>query len=112
LRAEYGRFVDKGAEVLAVGPEGPHRFRQVWEEQRFPFVGLADPRHTVENRYGQEVIPAKFGRMPALMVIDKQGVIRYAHFGEDMSDIPKNANMLALLDELRAEEEALREDST
>jgi peroxiredoxin Q/BCP len=38
--------------------------------------------------------------MPAMLVVDKQGVIRFAHFGDDMADIPKNEDVLALLDQL------------
>jgi len=53
-------------------------------------VGLADPTHTVAKRYGQEVKLLKWGRMPALMVIDKAGQVTYKHYGGSMSDIPPN----------------------
>jgi peroxiredoxin Q/BCP len=104
LREEYELFVARDAEILVIGPEGPRRFKQVWEAEGYPFVGFADYRHTVANRYGQEVKLQKLGRMPALLIIDKQGVIRFAHFGDDMSDIPKNEDVLALLDRLNQEE--------
>jgi peroxiredoxin len=104
LREEYDKFAEQDAQILVIGPEGPRRFKQVWEAERYPFVGFADYRHTVANRYGQEVKLRKLGRMPALLVIDKQGVIRFAHFGDDMSDIPKNEDVLALLDRLNQEE--------
>jgi peroxiredoxin len=100
LREDYAEFVERDAEVLAIGPEGPHRFKQVWEEQGYPFVGLADYRHEVANRYGQQVKLLKLGRMPAMLIVDKQGVIRFVHFGDDMADIPKNGDVLALLERL------------
>jgi peroxiredoxin Q/BCP len=100
LREDYAEFVERDAEILAIGPEGPRRFKQVWEEQGYPFVGLADYRHEVANRYGQQVKLLKLGRMPAMLIVDKQGVIRFVHFGDDMADIPKNADVLALLDQL------------
>ena len=53
--------------------------------------------------YGQQVKWLKFGRMPALTVIDKQGRVHYRHYGESMSDIPPNVTVLALLDELNRE---------
>lgn len=40
------------------------------------------------------------GRMPALFVIDKTGIVRYQHYGHDMQDIPENSTILSLLDEL------------
>jgi len=38
--------------------------------------------------------------MPAVLVVDKAGQIRYQHYGESMSDIPLNQEILNLLDEL------------
>jgi peroxiredoxin Q/BCP len=104
LREDYDKFVKQGAEILVIGPEGPRRFKQVWETERYPFVGFADYRHTVADRYGQEVKLLKLGRMPALLIVDTEGVIRFAHFGDDMADIPKNNDVLALLDRLNQEE--------
>lgn len=65
-----------------------------------PFVGLADPKHTVADAYNQQVNWLKLGRMPAVVVVDKAGQIRYTHYGDSMSDIPPNAEILTLLDEL------------
>jgi peroxiredoxin len=104
LREDYDEFVKRSAEILVIGPEGPRRFKQVWEVERYPFVGFADYRHTVAGRYGQEVSLRKLGRMPALLVIDKQGIIRFAHFGDTMADISKNQDVLALLNQLNQEE--------
>jgi len=40
------------------------------------------------------------GRMPAQVLIDKTGFARFVHYGHDMSDIPSNQEILALVDEL------------
>jgi len=100
LREDHDEFTEKGAEILVIGPEGPRRFKQVWDEQRYPFVGFSDYRHTVADLYGQEVNLTKLGRMPAMLIVDKQGIIRFAHFGDNMADIPRNEDVLALLDQL------------
>lgn len=71
-----------------------------------PFIGLPDLRSRVANRYYQEVNLFKFGRMPALFVIDRQGVIRFAHYGDSMQDIPPNELVLEVLDQINAEEAA------
>jgi peroxiredoxin Q/BCP len=34
------------------------------------------------------------------VVVDKAGVARFAHYGHSMSDIPANADLLKLLDEI------------
>lgn len=100
LRQEYQKFVDRGAEILVVGPDSERAFQDYWQKEDMPFVGLADPTHTVAQRYGQEVKLLKFGRMPALMVVDRAGQVAYRHYGGSMSDIPPNAEILAVLDEL------------
>jgi hypothetical protein len=38
------------------------------------------------------------------MVIDKDGLVRYKHYGDAMSDIPPNPQILAILDRLNREE--------
>lgn len=66
-------------------------------------MGFSDYKHTVANLYGQEVNLLKLGRMPAMLVVDKKGIIRFAHFGDNMADIPRNEDVLALLDRLNKE---------
>jgi peroxiredoxin Q/BCP len=104
LRGDYQKFVDRQAEIIAVGPEEPAAFADWWHEQNMPFTGIGDPKHVIADLYGQEVNPLKFGRMPALIVIDKEGKIRFRHYGNSMSDIPENDKVLALLDGLNKEQ--------
>jgi len=103
LRQDYREFLARDAKVLVVGPDSESAFRDFWQQEDMPVIGLADPSHAVARRYGQEVKLLKFGRMPALMVIDKAGQVRYKHYGDAMSDIPPNADMLAILDALNQE---------
>jgi peroxiredoxin len=103
LRQDYQRFVDRDAEVVVVGPDSEQAFKEYWRNEGIPYVGLADPNHTVAKRYGQEVKLLKLGRMPALMVIDSSGQVAYKHYGGSMSDIPPNPQILAILDELNQE---------
>ena len=103
LRQDYQKFVDRHAEVIAVGPEDTKTFSDYWHSEQMPFVGIADPKHIIANLYGQKVNPFKLGRMPALIVIDKEGRIRYQHYGDSMSDIPSNEEILSLLDNLNKE---------
>ena len=100
LRREYQKFTERGAEVIAVGPENAEAFTHFWRGQKMPFPGIPDPKHVIARLYGQQVKPLKWGRMPALMIIDKEGRIRYGHYGDSMSDIPSDAEVLEMLDEL------------
>jgi peroxiredoxin len=100
LRQDYAEFLARDAEVVVVAPEKLNAVQDYWKKEKLPFVGLADPDHKVARSYGQQIKWLKWGRMPALAVIDKQGRIHYRHYGESMSDIPTNSQVLALLDEL------------
>ena len=63
-----------------------------------PPVGLADPERTAANRCGQKVGLLKLGRMPALMVIDKAGEVRFRRHAGATFDIPPNRQVLAAPD--------------
>lgn len=48
----------------------------------------------------QEVKPLKLGRMPALLIIDKQGIIKYSYYSDSMEDIPDNEELFQTLKEI------------
>ena len=88
--------------ILVVGPEDAPAFARYWREHDLSFTGLPDAEHTVLNLYGQETKLRKFGRLPAQIVVDRAGKVRSIHYGQDMTDIPSNSEMLALMDEVNA----------
>ena len=98
LRQGYEGFLSRDAEIIVVGPEGKKAFSKFWVKNDLEFIGLPDPEHTVLKLYGQEVNLFKLGRMPAQVVIDKEGTARYVHYGHSMKDIPSNEELLAVLD--------------
>ena len=98
LRQGHGEFSKRETEIVVVGPEGPKAFARFWKKHGLPFKGLPDPEHTVLKRFGQEVNLFKLGRMPAQVLVDKEGLTRFAHYGHGMSDIPPNQEILELLD--------------
>ncbi len=104
LRRDYQQFVERNTEIIAIGPEDTEPFADWWHNHQMPFVGIADPEHNIAKLFGQQVKFLKLGRMPASLLIDKSGNIKYQHFGESMSDIPENRQILSLLDDLNKED--------
>ena len=100
LRQEYDKFLAQDTEIVVVGPDNATAFSAYWQKNDLPFIGLPDPTASVLKLYGQEVNLFKLGRMPAQVIVDKAGVVRFVHYGHSMSDIPENAEVLALLDEI------------
>jgi peroxiredoxin Q/BCP len=102
LRQDYDKFSAQDTEVVVVGPEESRAFAEYWRIHKLPFVGLPDPKHSVLKLYGQEVSIFKFGRQPAQVSIDKQGQVRFVHYGHDPSDIPSNREILEVLETMNA----------
>jgi peroxiredoxin len=100
LRQSYEEFVNRNAEILIVGPDSANAFKSYWAKENLPFIGLADPKHNIANRYEQEVSWRKLGRMPALIIVDKKGRIRFTHYAENMRDYPTLEEMYAVLEGL------------
>ena len=97
LRQDYPELQRRGVAVVVVGPDDAARFRSFWEDGSLPFTGLPDPDHRVLKLYGQETSIFKLGRMPAQALIDRDGMIRYVHYGKSMQDIPSLADLTPYL---------------
>jgi len=97
LRQDHEKFEALGTTIVVVGPEDAQSFSDYWKANDLPFIGLPDPTHRVLKTYGQQIKLFKFGRMPAQVLVDSQGVARYVHYGHDMSDIPTNEEILQLI---------------
>jgi peroxiredoxin Q/BCP len=105
LHRDYRKFVERDTEIIAVGPEAAGPFADWWHAHGMPFIGIADPEHTIARSYGQQVKLLKLGRMPADFLIDRNGMIRFKHRGDSMSDIPENRQVLSMIDEINSEYE-------
>jgi peroxiredoxin Q/BCP len=100
LRQDYEKFQDAGAEILVIGPDNQEKFLSYWDEHQLPFPGLPDPEHSVLKLYGQEIKLFKFGRMPAMVIVDRKGTARFVHYGHNMQDIPDNLEVLEIIKDM------------
>jgi len=98
LRQDHDKFIEQDTEILVFGREDAATFLDYWQKNVLPFVGIPDPTLSVLKLYGQEVNLFKFGRIPAQVIVDKQGLARFAHYGHDPSDISINDEVLNLLE--------------
>lgn len=100
LRLDYQEFVKRNTVIIVVGPEKMEAFEAYWKENDLPFIGLPDPTASVLKLFGQEVNLFKLGRMPAQVLVDRQGIARFVHYGHSMADIPENKEFFELIDTL------------
>jgi len=101
LRQNFEKFVEKNTKIVVIGPENAKAFESYWEAHDLKFIGIPDDKFSVLKLYGQKVNLFKLGRMPAQMLVDQAGILRYVHYGHSMSDIPETAEMLELIDSLK-----------
>jgi peroxiredoxin Q/BCP len=102
LRQDFAEFGKRQTTILVIGPENAAAFARYFSEHDLPFIGLPDPAHTVLDLFGQQIKLFKFGRMPAQLLVDKTGMVRFMHYGNDMTDIPSNTEMLTLIDKINS----------
>jgi peroxiredoxin len=107
LRQDYQEFIIQNTEIIVVGPENANAFRNYWTQNNLTFIGLPDPSASVLKSFGQEVNIFKLGRMPAQVIVDKNSIARFVHYGHSMSDIPENEELFKLLDEINQNEGVL-----
>ncbi len=103
LRQDHSLFEERDTIIVAIGPEKREVFSKYWKENQMPFIGIPDPEHRVADLYRQQVSLVKLGRLPAQMLIDINGILRHAHYGKSMKDIPSNEEVLELLNEMQNE---------
>ncbi len=97
LRQNYEKFLAEDTIIVVIGPEDKSAFKKYFEDNQLPFLGLPDPKHSVLKLYGQQIKLFKFGRMPAQLLINKDGIVKFVHYGHNMTDIPSPREMLDLL---------------
>jgi peroxiredoxin len=101
LNKDRAKFEAAGAvlvPILADNEAGAKQLASTCDDCQIPIY--FDQKKAVVKELHQEVAITKLGRMPAILIADKQGIIRYAYFGDSMSDIPTNDELLAELEKL------------
>ncbi len=100
LRQNYQQYIDRNSEIIAIGPEDAKEFTTWWHANKMPFIGVPDPQHGIAKLYSQKVKIFKGGRMPAMIVVGKDGNIHFSHYGDSMSDIPTDEQIISLIEEI------------
>ena len=84
--------------ILVDSFENAQKMEQKYARNRYAI--FYDESKEVAERLNQEVKLAKLGRMPALLIVDKQGIVQYAYYGDSMKDIPENKVLLEELEKI------------
>ncbi len=98
---KYDQFRERDAELTAICVDTPAQNRAMIEKLLLPFKVLSDPdgeaaikHYGVWDEEGQIAIPS-------IVVIGKDGAIRYFYSGKDFADRPGDEEVFAALDHSR-----------
>ena len=100
MRDRYSEFTERGAEVIAIAPDTVEAARSFFESKSLPFTCLPDPDREVFRMYDVKSAMISLGQRPGLFIVDKDGIVRYAHLGFQQWEIPSVDETLAQLDAL------------
>lgn len=88
LRDRYPALCNEGLSALVIGPDSREAFQRHFNRENLAFRGVPDPAGTLLSLLGQERNWIQFGRLPALLAVDPEGVIRFRHMGRSAWDLP------------------------
>ena len=115
LANDYPKFQEINAEIIAISTDTPEKAAKTQEKSHSLFPILLDEKGEVVQLYGVLVEKREWKDMPALMhgkktgtyampavfIVDPQGVLRYSYVGRSFTDRPSNENLLKALKELQ-----------
>ena len=100
MRDRYSEFTERGAEIIAIAPDTVDAARSFFERESLPFTCLPDPDREVFRMYDVKSAMISLGQRPGLFIVDKDGIVRFAHLGFQQWEIPSVDDTLAELDAL------------
>ena len=129
MREDHQRYRNAGADLIVVTMGDVEQTDQFRRQFDAPFTFLADSEQTAYRAYGlvrgtlgqiagpSVWLPAiralarggagkpvgDIRQMPGAFVIDRQGVIRHAHYPKHQADRPRSDDVVRLLEDISAE---------
>ena len=80
--------------MLAIVAGTVEAARSYFEKNRLLFPCLVDLNHEIYDRYSVESRALSLGQRPGLFILDRHGIVRYAHVGSQQWRIPGNSQVL------------------
>ena len=103
MTEQHQEFLDAGAQVIALINDTEEHALAYFKEHGIPFPCLIDPGRIVHDRYKVPSRLISAGQRPGLYIIDREGIVRYAHLGWQAWQIPGNAEVLEVCRDIKRE---------
>lgn len=96
---QYAEFERRGTQVTAISADPPENSVEMVGKLMVPFPLLSDPRGDLAKRYGLWN-ESESAAVPAIVVMDRSGEIRYLYTGTDFADRPGDDEVFTALDDV------------
>lgn len=106
LIKDLARFKKLDTELYVITAdrfENARRLEVTYLKKQIPIY--FDTKHDIVTLLKQDVKILRLGRLPAILIVDKKGIIRYAYYGSSFLDIPSNRELLRTLTKIEGKEE-------
>jgi peroxiredoxin len=100
LRKDLQKFEQLDGFLFPILADNEKNAKKMEEKYARNYAIFYDESKTVPKLLNQQIKIWKGGRMPGLLIIDKQGIIQYAYYSDSMKDIPKNEILLQELEKI------------
>ena len=101
LSAYYKQFQEQHTDlypILVDKEKNAKKMEKKYARGRFPIY--YDREKEVAKALNQQKKLLKLGRLPGLLIVDKQGIIQYAYYSDNMHDIPEVPDTLDFVKEM------------
>jgi peroxiredoxin len=99
IGSEWDQFVGKGVRVLPISVDSVPTLREFRSKHSLPFDLLSDFRREVSRAYGV-LLEDRFHSGRAYFLVDREGIVRWAHVEEKTAHKRENRELLARMDAL------------
>ena len=101
LGKDYDKFEEKDVylyPILVDNIENAKKLEKKYARNKYPI--FYDESKKVVKMLNQQIKVTKLGRMPGMLIVDKQGIIQYAYYGDSMKDIPENTVVFDVIERI------------
>ncbi len=98
LHKDKHEFEKRSIKVVVICPEKLNNIHKFLSSEFLDLEFVSDPKHILANKYNQQVKILKLGRLPAQIILDKNGKKVFEHFANSMRDIVENHKIFDIVD--------------
>ncbi len=100
MTKQYQEFREAGAEIVALVRDTQQAAQAFFRKSPIPFPCLVDTQGRVYHQFEVKSKLLSLGQRPALFVIDREGIVRFAYLGSQQWEIPGNKEVLKIIQDI------------